>query len=243
MTSYLNTLTSSAKVHSRVDFRLMKDELINFLRINLTDRLSRAKTAAETFSYDSGNAYELTGDLDSAGRHKVMAIESLKIDGVDQVFLKDYYIGMRNDDSLLGKIRFWNNIQSGQEFTVRYQYQYGFIFSESPRIDLTVKSYPRVSVQLDSSEPEDRCIGGKALRQTYTMMLTFCDTTQTGVENLVQETKDLFVEESNKHGFQTIDYIRNPKLTPLIPNGEDPNDVVYLQQMELEIPNQYEISK
>jgi hypothetical protein len=242
MTSYLNSLTSSAKVHSRTDFLLMEDELLNFLRTRITDRLDRADTNTESFSYNSSGIYELTGDLDSKGRHKVMAITSLKIDGVEQTFLKDYYIGFRNNDALLGKIRFWNNIADGETFEVSYQYRYGFIFTESPRVDLEVKTYPRVSVQVENSVPEDRCIGGKVTRQSYTLRLTVVDIARTYVTNIIQELKDLFIEESNKHGFQTFDYIRNPKLTPLAVNGEDPNDVVYVQQMDLEIPNQYEIS-
>lgn len=243
MTSHSNTLISSAEVNNRISFELIENELLNFLRTNLTDRLNRAEINTETFTADSTGLYTLTKDLDNKGRHKVMAVNSLTVNGVAKRYLFDYYIGFRNDDPNLGKFFFWNSPAIGATISIVHQSTYGFVFTESPRVDLTSNSYPRVSVQIQNSTPTDVAIGGKVTKHTFTIMLTVVDLTRTQVTNLVQEIKDLFITESVKHGFHSFTYIRNPKLTPLIVNGEDPNDVVYLQQVELEIPNEYEFSK
>jgi len=219
------------------------DEITHFLRNNLTDRQSRALNTTETFAADGSTTFfELTGDLDSKERHKVMNIRSLTVAGVSKTFYTDYEIGFRKNSPILGKIQFWNSPASGT-ISVNYDYQYSWIYPEAPRVDLTSKSYPRVSTQLFNTTPEDVAIGGKVTKFDIIIQLTIVDISREYVENTVQEIVNLFVTESVKHGFHTFDYIREPRLTPLIPNGEDPNDVVYVQQVELNIPAQFVFSK
>lgn len=238
------TINCNFNIVNRIDFTLIEDELGNFLRNNLTDRRSRSLYNTETFTADGElTTFELTGDKDSAGRHKIMNVKKLTVDGVEQTFIKDYIIGFRKDSPILGKIQFWNPPSDGSIIKIYYYYKYSFVFTESTRVDLTTNSYPRVSLQIFQGDPKDRCVGGKVTSHTFTIYLTVVDIQKTYVTNIMQEINNLFVEESNKHGFQSFDYIRNPKFTALLPNGEDPNDVVFVQQAQLEIPNQYQFSK
>lgn len=236
-------ITSTTVINNRLVYSLIEDEFLNFLRNNLTDRQNRAEYNEETFTADGRILYELEGDLDSKGRHKIMCVKELTVNGVKQTLLKDYQIGFRKESPILGKIRFWNAPTIGSTIIIKYYWRYHFIFSELPRVDLTSDSYPRVSFQIYNSIPTDVAIGGKVHKHNLTLRITVVDLTKTYVEDLIQETHNLFVEEENKHGFHTVDYVRNPKLTPLVPNGEDPNDVVFMQQLDLEVPSQYEFSK
>ena len=237
------TITSQSVLNNIIDFSLIEDEFVNFLRINLVDRRDRAEYAEESFTSTGSNTFELTGDLDSKSRHKIMAISSVDVDGTSQTFIKDYACSFRNGDDLLGKLYFWNAPVSGAVVTVKYYYKYSMVFVEKPRINLSTNSYPRVSFQLVSSDPTDVAIGGKVGKFDITLRLTIVDLTKTQVQKIVQKIHYLFTRESNKHGFHTVDYVRNPKTTPMDDNGEDENDVVYIQQVDLECPNQYQFSK
>jgi len=237
------TIASYSEINNRLVLSRIEDELTHFLRNNLTDRQSRSLNATETFTADGETTiFELTGDLDSQDRHKVMNIKSLTVDGVSKTFIEDFDVGFRKDSPILGKIQFWNAPTSGT-ISVNYDYQYSFVFPEAPRVDLTSNAYPRVSDQIFNVNPTDVAIGGKVTKFDIIVMLTVVDITRNQVEAITQEIINLFVTESVKHGFKTFDYIREPKLTPLIPNGEDPNDIVYVQQVELNIPAQFVISK
>ena len=171
-----------------------------------------------------------------------MNIKSLTVAGDSKSYISDYDAGFRKDSPILGKIQFWNAPTSGT-ISINYDYQYSWVFPENPRVDLTSKSYPRISVQIFNAIPKDVCIGGKVTKYDIVIMLTVVDITRNSVEQIVQEIVNLFVTESVKHGFKTVDYIRNPKLTPLVTNGEDPNDVCFVQQVEIESPAQYVFSK
>jgi len=243
MTTETKTLTSYSEINNRVIFSRIEDELTHFLRNNLTDRQNRASNNTETFTADGSTTYfELTEDLDGKGRHKIMNVKSLTVAGVKQTFISDFDMGFRKESPILATIQFWNAPVSGT-ISINYDYLYSFVYPEGPRVDLTSNSYPRVSVQLFNVIPKDVAIGGKVTKFDIIIMLTIVDTKRDYVEGTSQEIVNLFVQEKVKHGFKTFDYIREPKLTPLIPNGEDPNDVVFVQQVELNIPAQYVISK
>jgi hypothetical protein len=129
----LNILSNS-KVLSRVDYTQIEDEITLFLRNKLTDRRNRTLNKTETFIPSNSTIFELTGDLDNKGNHKVMNIRSLSIDGIEKSFYKDYVCGFKlrnnnltslNED--IGKIRFWN-APSGSLISVNYDYAYSFVF-------------------------------------------------------------------------------------------------------------------
>lgn len=243
MTTYTKTISSLSEINNRLTFSRIEDEITHFLRNNLTDRRSRTTNATETFATNNTKTvFTLTGDLDSKGRHKIMNIRSLSVEGVSKTFIEDYEVGFRKDSSILGKIQFWNAPSTGT-MSVNFDYLYSFVYPEAPRVDLTSNAYPRISVQIFNVIPKDVAIGGKVTKFDIIIMLTVVDTTRNYVEKVVQEIVNLFVTESVKHGFKSFDYIMEPKLTPLIPNGEDPNDIVMVQQVELKIPNIYVFSK
>lgn len=243
MATNSSTIGSNSEINNRVVFAEIEDEITHFLRNNLTDRRSRTTNASESFTSTGTNfMFELTEDLDSKGRHKIMNVRSMKINGKSKEYMTDYIVGFRKDSDILGKIYFWNPPDAGT-ITINFDHTYSFVYPEAARVDLTTNAYPKVSVQTFNVIPKDVAIGGKVTKFDIIMMLTIVDTKRGYVQELIQEIVNLFVREDIKHGFNSFDYMREPKLTPLIPNGEDPNDVVYVQQVELNIPAQYVISK
>lgn len=238
------TIQSSAQILNRVDFSAILDELLHFFRIKIPDRQSRSLTGSETFTGDGTTTiFEFTNDLDSNARHKVMAVYDVYVDGVQQVLYRDFIVGFRKSSPILGKIMFWNPPANGAAITLSHNHTYHFIYAENPRVDLTSKKYPRISLNLFNAIPTDVAIGGKCNKYDIIMTITVVDIKRDYVESTVQKIKDALIPEYVRHGFTHFNYIHNVKLTPLIPNGEDPNDIVYVQQLEFTIPLQYEFSR
>jgi hypothetical protein len=241
MVTNSNTLNCVSEVLRRINFDNVLDEIVLFLRNNLTDRRNRTIIATESLTITSSNVYTLTGDLDTAGRHKIMNMLWVKVDGVLQPVHTTYDVGYRKDSPILGKINFWNT-PVGTTITCSYGHTYSWIYPENPRIDLTTKSYPRVSVQIKGT-PTEGGLGGKSTLYDITITLTIIDETRNQVENIARQIQQLFAEESTKKGFWNFRYIYLSEMSDVMPSSEDQNDVVYGQQLELKIPFEYEYSK
>lgn len=242
-TTHSETVLSDAVINSRVNYSNILDELVIRMRNNLTDRKSRTIYITENFTGDGTTTnFTFTQDLDSASRHTIKNVKSVKINGVEKTYLTDYLVGYRKSSPFYGKIKFTVAPAVSDSITVYYGKSYSMVFSESPRVDLTVENYPRVNIEIQSSDSRDMCIGGGVTRHTLRIMFTITDITRDNTEKLTQEIKDYFVNVNNKKSFKTFNYIRNPRITPLIPNGEDPNDVVYICQVECEIPQEYDMN-
>ncbi len=244
MTTYTNTLTCDTQINNRIVYREIIDEIIIALRNNITDRRNRTSYATDTFTGTSSTYnFELTQDLDSKNRHKLMNVKWVTVDGTIQTNYTDYQAGYRKSSPIMGKIHFWNAPSNGTSIQAYYGHTYHFIFEESPRIDLTTDSYPRVSVYLFNTTPKEMAIGGKVQKHSLIIQITVVDSMKDYVEETMQEIKDYFTNETVKHGFHTFDFIKEPRMMPMLVSGEDNNDVIFSQSVEYLIPNQYEISR
>jgi len=238
------TITSDSEVVSRVDFREIMDEIVLTLRNNVVDRQERASSDTDSFTGDgTTTTFEFTNDLDSKSRHKIMNVKSVTIDDTEQTVYEDYVVGYRKDSPILGKIQFWNAPDDSAAIVVSYDWQYSFVYSESPRIDLPVSSYPRINVQIKETSPEEAAVGGKVFLYEIPVYLTVTDLKRDDTEDTMQEIVRYFNEKSQREGFWHFQYIRPVKLSGVIPADEEANETVYGQQYELLIPYEYVFSK
>lgn len=246
----VTTITSNSSILNRVDYTQIEDEITLFLRNNLTDRKSRTSNTTETFTPDSSTkVFELTEDLDNKSNHKVMNIRNLSIDGTNKIFYDDYICGfkLRNEDLTisnpdLGKIRFWNP-PTGTEISVNYDYAYSFVWPQNNRVDLSTVAYPRVTIDTNGTI-DDLGIGGTSTVHNLTVTIVVTDILIEGVRSLIQQIKDLFIDENTKKGFHNFNYIMVSQIQegPIV-NTTDTNDVIYEQTITLSSPNQFEFSK
>lgn len=242
------TITSNTRILDRIDYTQIEDELTLFLRNNLTDRRNRTTNITETFTPTGSTTFELTEDLDNKGNHKVMNIKNLSIDGVNKTFYDDYVCGFKlrvrdltSSNPDLGKIRFWN-VPTGTEISVNYDYSSSMVWPMNNRVDLSTVQYPRVTLDVSGSI-EDLGIGGSSTVHTLTVTINVTDILIEGVRALIQQIKNLFVQESIRKGFHHFTYIQISQIQegPIV-NTSDTNDVVYEQNITLTIPNQFEFS-
>jgi len=236
------TLASDAEILRRVSLNNILDEILVRLRNNITDRRDRTTYVTETFTGDaSTTTFELTEDLDSRDRHKVMNIKTLSVAGVAKTYMTDFYVGYRKDDEMLGKIQFWNAPANAASISVYYGHTYHFIYPEEPRIDLTSNHYPRISVQI-KSKPEEAACGGKATKYVITVPIIVIDTKREYVEKTIQEIKDYFLPKTNRTSFVSFRYVFVSDVSEVARTTEDVNDIRYGQKLELSIPFEYEFS-
>ncbi|NCD07003.1 MAG: hypothetical protein EOL97_12870 [Spirochaetia bacterium] len=242
-------IDSDCKVLNRVDYTQIEDELILFLRNNLTDRRGRALNKTETFVPDgSTTLFELTGDLDNKNNHKVMNIRTLNIDGIEKTFYTDYDCGfkLRNNNLTtsnpnIGKIQFWN-APTGSLISLNYDHAYSFVWPQNNRVDLSTIDYPRVTLDT-SGEVFDMGIGGSSTTHNITVTITVTDILIEGVRAIIQEIKNLFVQRGIKKRFHNFTYIQVSSIGPgPLLNTSDTNDVIYEQTIVLLIPLQFEMS-
>lgn len=243
------TITSDSRILSRVDYTQIEDELTLFFRNTLSDRRARTLNKTETFTPDGTTTlFELTGDLDNKGNHKVMNIRNVSIDGINKTFYDDYICGfkLRKDDlsianADLGKIRFWN-APTGTAISVNYDYAYSFVWPQNNRVDISTIAYPRVTLDTNGSV-EDLGIGGTSTVDNITVTILVTDILIEGVRTLIKQIKNLFINENTKKGFHNFTYIMVSQIQegPQV-NSTDTNDVIYEQTITLSIPNQFEFS-
>ena len=245
------TITSKTKILSRVNITQIEDEIILFLRSNITDRRNRTKNASETFTGDGETLlFELQNDTDNKGRHKVMNIRSLEVDNIPQKLYTDYTCGfkLRNFNLThlnenLGKLQFWNPVADGKEIKVNYDYGYTFVYPNNNRVDLTTVDYPRILVDV-TDDMEDLGIGGCGMIHNLTVTIVVTDTLIEGVRATIQEIKDKFLNLDVKKEFYSFTYIMLSQIQPGPQvSAEDTNDVLYEQVMTFLIPHQFEFSK
>jgi hypothetical protein len=235
------TIGAQSSLNPRLDLELVLNELVITMRNQLADRRNRTLYFTDTFAGDgSTKTFTLTQDLDSSGRHKVMNVKTLTVDGVEQRYIFDYVVGYALGDPILGKIMFWNAPRNGAVISAYYGAFYSHVFPESPRVDMTSNSYPRISVQMTSTTGKEMCIGGGVQKMELTPTFVVCDIYRKSVQDIINQIRNYFTVTANKKGFNSFSFIMSPRLSPLIPNGTDPNDVVYMQSIDYTIPAQFE---
>jgi hypothetical protein len=235
------TVNSNSLLLNKVDYQYIEDEILHFLRKNLTDRLARATLGTETFTATTGQqSYTLTGDLDTQNRHKIMYISSLTVNGVVKTIFKDFICGFRNDSPILGKIYFTNPLTLGDVVIINYYHTYSWIFTEMPRVDLTSKSYPRVSLNLNEDKIENASIGGLVQKHTISIIISVVDLTKNQVQNVIKQIKNLILVYNTQFSFQTFFYIIPNRVSKMEEYSDDKNDIVFKQDIELQIMDTYD---
>ena len=237
------TILSDVEVLRRVDLDLILDELLVFLRNNLTDRRTRTTNSTDTFTGDGTTSlFTFTVGLDSNSRSKIMNVKTVTIAGVSKTYFTDYITGYDKESTIIGKIQFWNAPSNSASIVVNVDHTKSWIYPERPRIDLTSRSYPRMAVQI-KSKPEPAAVGGKATKYVITVVFTIIDLKRNQVEKTVNEVQRLFSEKSTQKGFKNFQWIVIENISDVIPSSEDSNDTVYGCQIDCQIPFEYQFSK
>jgi len=124
-----------------------EEVLMEFLRAKLTDPRGRHSTNSESFTATEG---QTEFNLTPTSGKKVQAIISVKQNSSLLSKWQDYYIDLQNQKIILKE-----GASSGDEILVNYKEgTTSWIYTDKPREDLSLSSYPRISILVVSGPGE-----------------------------------------------------------------------------------------
>jgi hypothetical protein len=188
-------------IHTKVlSYGDLKEELIIFLRNNLTDPNARGTAGSNVWT-----AGGISGNF-TLSQLGVKNISSVTVDGIAQTGYVDYTPNYQNNSpSSYPTINLASVPLSGLQVQVNYKYGETWIYPDWPRTDLGLSTYPRVSMDLTSKRTEPFGIGGEAVKSDILFSITaFADKSST-IDSILSETGSAIIHNiKNFHYFQGI---------------------------------------
>jgi len=117
---------------------IMINEILYFLRNNLTDPKSRGTTTTENFTATSGQTQF------SLSNNPSFNIISVKVDGNTKSYGSDWTVSFTKNSTT---ITLTNALSGGESVDIKYHYGSTWIYKDWPRVDLKVSSYPRIGIR------------------------------------------------------------------------------------------------
>ena len=216
------------------DLRKLKQELLIFIRnSNILTFAQRGVTnvPAEVFVAAPGQTvYDVTNNT------SIKNIRTITVDGVLNIFGIDYFVDY--EDTNPGRIT-WNVAFTGGE-TVSINYDYGTdkIYSDFPRVDLSLKSYPRIGLKVYRSSTESFGIGGTAEIGSWFVRVGVWDEDMRMVDDYLTLVRNAFM--TGNKSFYYFQFIDPQETTELRVVGKRHDEIV-AKSLLLKIPLQVEI--
>jgi len=209
------TLTTESVIKVINKHRVM-EELEIFFRKKLTDPKSRG-TVETTTQSGTGSKVKFT-----LPRANITCVYSVIVDGVVQTNHTDYYVDYkdRNPDDY-PVVYFLTPPTNNALIDFNYHYSTEWIYTDVPRTELSLDSYPRVSIRLLGVRTADAGLGADS---NITDMLGTVDVysiKESELEDLVEDIRTLILQ--NKKDFHYFKFITIEGLGPVIvsPNREE----------------------
>lgn len=223
-----------------IDFATVKEEIVVFLRNNITDLKSpsyRVRNITETFSGDgSTTSFTLQSDYNKDNIHVVKNVHSLTIGGVLQTPYTNYTAYYRGTN--VGNIIFATAPDSGADnISVNYDRGRSWIYTDLNRASITPKKLPIITVEIISSPTDERGIGGQVNRSTIIVSTTVFASSTYDTDRLTKSMRDAILQ--NKKNFQNFGIITNPRLSPMIAVG-DRKAFIFQRTVDWDILGEYE---
>jgi hypothetical protein len=209
----------------------LKTELVYLLRnsdvMTTTERNVTTQTDEDTL--DGDTTYTIA-------RTNVKNIRSITIDTTVLRYGEDYTV---NADKVSGttivcEITF-NAAQSG-EMTLVYDYGSDKIFNDMPRKDLTMSSYPRISIEEISKQTDALSVGGKDFISNRLYTITVFSENQEYIEEKIETIENLIM--TNAKTLYYSYFIRPTGRGPII-KTDNRNQIII--QKNVDLTSYYEV--
>ncbi len=210
-----------------MNIKQIKQEQVVFLRNNdIFTITQRGVTTASATGTLSGTA---TITISTAG---IKNIRSITVAAVSKSLGTDYTAAYGNTSTV---ITFTSN-QTG-DYIVSHDYGTDSIFPDLPRDDLTIDSYPRISVDILSAPGDAFGIGGDAFISDVTFSVIVYDDNSDDIDNYIDAIKDVYV--TNAKNFFYLPFTKRILIGPTINSPDKKNEIMqknidYLVQFNVE---------
>lgn len=185
-----------------VDEKTILKELVFLIRNN--DVLSNSIRNVVTVEEEG----VISGDLIVINRSNVKNIRVLKINNVNLKFGFDYFVNFVNDTC---EIKL-NNNHNG-DYYIKYDYGSDKIFEGYPRSDLSINSYPRISVEIINVLSEPVGLGNNNIN-TYDISIGVYAFNKDEIRDYIKKIRDLLIINHNK--LYSIKLIKPRMIGPII---------------------------
>jgi len=212
---------------SVTDIRNIKEEVVVFMRNGITDPNARGTTGSDVFAGDGATTTFTLANKD------VKNVISVTEAGTAKAFGTDYSVDYKNTDpTAYPTVTFTSAPASGAEVIVNNHWGETWVYSDYPRLDLSLSSYPRVSVDVTSARTDPFGIGGTAVISDYMLTLTaFAQSTET-VDHLLNQARSGLI--ANMTGFYNFNNILPTALGPM---GKEPgrHDKIQIRNLDFAV--------
>lgn len=213
---------------SRIDLKGMMDEIVWFLRNNLTDPESRGSSATYTGTATDG---QTVITISVAG---IKAITSVTIGGALKTFGTDYSVSI---SAASAAVTMASGMTAGQSISIPYKKGETWIYADWPRADLSYESYPRVAALWSNIITTPSGLGAGGNFNDITISITVFAKDADVVMDLIDEMRDDF--SSNKKSFYNFGYIDLSGVGPMLTTPDRKGEIVQCAA-DFRIPIKYE---
>lgn len=218
-----------------IDDKKILKEMTNWLRnsdlFTTTLRGVTTTTATGTFAGETSLLINRTN---------IKNIRSVVVASVTLTYGTHWDFDLNYNDSGTIKTRItFASAQTGA-YVITYDYGNGdSIYDDYPRVDLTLGSYPRASVDVTSTATALGELGGAMTLNDLLITFYIFDDNKSDVRSYVSSLRQKLLEA--QRGFYNFRYITPVASSPIIPQP-DRHDIVVLKTLECRCPDNEEIT-
>jgi len=203
---------------SVLDYNDIKNELIYYLRnsdiYSITERNVTTTTDTGAFSSDSTHLIN---------KSNIKNIRSIVVDGTTLTYGNDYTYNNYYNDSGTRKTKIsFNTAQTG-DYTITYDYGTDIMFTDFPRVDLNVSSFPRLALDIIGDDSEENELNGDTKTTTLTFAVYIYDSTTEDIDTKFTAVKEALI--SNQKDFYNLRYVRRLSTGPILFFGNQKNNI------------------
>ena len=203
----------------RMNFNLFKEEIIVFLRNNITDPQSRGTVKTDSFIGDGSTVkYELT-------EPNAKNVFYVSVGGTVLTRNTDYYVDYKDKTTLNNPIVYILSPPSSSAIVdIKYSYGSTWVYSDFPRLSLKINDYPRIKVDILSVRTEEFGLNADFNISDMLVELIVWSGNVNELDSIIKETRDKFL--GNKKKFHFFKLIIPSTVGPMIPTPERGDKIV-----------------
>jgi hypothetical protein len=215
-----------------ISYDALKEEIVVFLRNNLTDPNARGTAGSDVWTAGGASGNFTLSQLG------VKNISSVTVGGVAQAVYVDYTPDYKNTATAsYPTIILTQTPASGTSVQVNYRYGETWIYPDWPRTDLGLNSYPRICADVMDKRTKGFGIGGNATISDLLISVSIFADKQSAINTLMTQIGSCII--ANSKNFYNFQYIVPSSLSPLM-NEPGRNEKIVFQTADFLIPERVE---
>lgn len=208
------------------ELRDITDELLYFLRNNITDPSGRPSSGTYTATATAG---QTVFTISVAG---IKNVKTVTVAGSSKSYGSGYSVSLGVSTSV---VTLAAGATAGDSVVITYDYGTAWIYDDTPRKDLSLSSFPRIAITDVNSTMTEVSLGATLTRMSMLKSITAYALDSKAVGDLLTDVKNAVL--SNKKSFYNFNLIVPVGIGPVLTftTVEGQKEIVY-QAIDVEIP-------